>query len=175
MSQTGSDLQALALALGEPCPRLDPAADPANPAPMTRALQRIRLAFGDSGALAASPRSARALLAFRSGDRLRFIDLKYLCHAVDRPNPWDGRRLLQDAQLLQRLLQQVDAWQGEPRRFRQCYRGLLQAYSGAAAGPGRTLLGDYLRRYRQYVAASQPPLEWTRELARHPALADGKD
>lgn len=171
MSGLGGDLDYLALQLGAPSSHLE-ADDPTAQPPMTRALQRIRLAFGDAEALAASPRSARAQLAFRSGNALRFIDLKYLCHAVNRPNAWDGRRLLEDPRLLQQLLAQVDAWQAQPRRFRQCYRGLLAAYGSAQPSPGREHLGRYLRRHRDPVARSQPPLEWTRELASHPDLAD---
>lgn len=173
MKPTGSDLEELARQLA--CHAAQPALVEGNGhhTPLSNPLQRLRLAFGDSGALAASPRSARAQLAFRSGQPLRFIDLKYLCHAANRPNAWDGRRLLDDPRLLAQLLRQVAVWLPQLRRFRQCYRGLLAAYqsceSPQAAGP--VALADFLRVHRQAVAQSLPPLEWTRALAAEAAIA----
>lgn len=158
-----ADLEALARALGQAAPALGESSN--EIAPMSRALQRLHLAFGDSTALAASPRAARALLAFRSGEELRFIDLKHLCHAAGQPNPWDGRRLLEDGRLLEQLLLRVERWGAEPRRFRQCYRGLLLAAREAQEGPGRRQLLAYLERHRTLVAGSQPALGWTRALA----------
>jgi hypothetical protein len=167
MKPAGSDLEALARQLA--CHAAQPSLVEGNGhhTPLSSQLQRLRLAFGDSGALAASPRSARAQLAFRSGQPLRFIDLKYLCHAANRPNAWDGRRLLDDPRLLAQLLRQVVAWLPQMRRFRQCYRGLLVAYRSCempqAVGPAA--LAKFLQAHQQAVAQSVPALEWTRTLA----------
>lgn len=163
VSDAGDDLEHLTRALAVTAsPPLG------KPETMTRALERVRAAF--EFPLADSPRAARALLAFRSSTTLAFVDLKYLCHALGRPNAWDGRRLLEDQALVERLLQQVETWRPELRRFRQCYRGLLESYraSAQAPGPGRQHLATYLERHRQAVATSQPPLAWTRGLMESP-------
>jgi len=145
-------------------------APPPGQPPMQRTLQRVRLAFGTGRDLAATPRATRAMLAFRSGQKLSFVDLKYLCHGAQRPNPWDGRRLLDDTGLLARLLQEVERWSVQPRRFRQCYRGLLLALEQMAGKglAGEFLLRDFLQRHRQAVVQSRPALAWTRTLAKQP-------
>lgn len=180
------DLEALAAALGE-APAAETSQAPwGDPRAMTRALGEVRSRFGDMAVISESPRSARALLTFRAGGgALRFMDLKYACYALVRPNAWDGRRLLDDARLLAELLGQVDRWLAQPRRFRQCYRGLLASYfacpeylgaggpNGSGAAPGRQgweRLRDYLQRARPGVAASMPALDWTEALAAHPAI-----
>lgn len=182
-----TDLDHLAAALMTP-----PAADAAptvwgDPRAMTRALGEVRSRFGDMAVISESPRSARALLAFRAGGgTLRFMDLKYACYALVRPNAWDGRRLLDDARLLAELLRQVDGWLDQPRRFRQCYRGLLASYFACpeylwadtpGTDPGHRgwqALQDYLGRHRPTVAASTPALDWTQALAAFPAILQAR-
>ena len=161
-----------------------------DPRAMTRALGEVRSRFGDMAVISESPRSARALLAFRAGGgALRFMDLKYACYALVRPNAWDGRRLLDDARLLAELLRQVDGWSDQPRRFRQCYRGLLASYFACpeylwahaldtpGTDPGHRgwqALQEYLCRHRPSVAASTPPLDWTQALAAFPAILQAR-
>ncbi|MDE2585359.1 MAG: hypothetical protein KGN39_08160 [Betaproteobacteria bacterium] len=158
-----------------------------DPRAMTRALGEVRSRFGDMAVISESPRSARALLAFRAGGggSMRFMDLKYACYALVRPNAWDGRRLLDDARLLAELLRQVDGWLEQPRRFRQCYRGLLASYFACpeylwaepSADPGFRgwqALQQYLGRHQPAVAASTPALDWTQALGAFPAMLQAR-
>lgn len=184
IAASGDDLEALAAALSEVPAATAGQAPWGDPRAMTRALGEVRSRFGDMAVISESPRSARALLAFRAGGggSLRFMDLKYACYALVRPNAWDGRRLLDDARLLAELLRQVDVWLEQPRRFRQCYRGLLASYFACpeylwqedpAALPGYrgwATLQEYLCRHRPSVAASTPALDWTQALAACPAI-----
>jgi hypothetical protein len=61
----------------------------------------------------------------RAGRAESFKDLKYACFGCTLASPADGWRLIEDALLFPRVLQQVDQQRNEPRRFRRCYQGLM--------------------------------------------------
>lgn len=155
-----------------------------DPTAMARALGAVRRAFGDMEALAASPRGARGVLALRvTGGRPGYLDIKYACYGIARNSGWDGRRPLDDERLVRNLLQQVDSLQAVPRRFRQCYRGLLTGYfacpayleSAPAGDPGYPnwlVLRRYLQAHLPQVAESRPALAWAETLGRYPELLE---
>jgi hypothetical protein len=79
----------------------------------------------------ALPRVAQGVMAFRlHGRETPYPDLKYACYGIARPTDWDGRLLLDEAQLVDALLTTVAQRAArQPRIFAACLRGLAQAWA----------------------------------------------
>lgn len=106
---------------------------------MRESLEAVNQAFGRQLSRQTEARIGRALLAFANHNSTvaadqallgpaAFLDLKYACYGLMRQLHWGrhgGERILDHAALLARLLHAVESWQYDPRRYRQCLRGLL--------------------------------------------------
>jgi len=56
-------------------------------------------------------------------------EARWLAFGLSLPLP-DAPCLLEDPDWFELALQQISAWQNEPRRFRKCFQGLLHSYFG---------------------------------------------
>jgi hypothetical protein len=123
-----------------------------DPRAMRASLERVRERFTRRGGVAPAERVARGVMALRIlGADADFVHLKYACYGIAQHADWNGRRLLEDAALVRKLLACVEARRGNERRFAACRRGLLKSWREAAALPrlpatreGRALLQDFL-------------------------------
>ena len=94
--------------------------------------------------------------------------------------------LLEDAEWFDLALEQINAWQHDPRRFRKCYQGLLHSYfsydgSGWLANTRFSAIGQanwrtlqaYLQNHLAQIQAPQealPPPDWVDCLLKHPDI-----
>lgn len=109
-----------------PGPQLDGLAA-CDPEALAR-IAAVREAFSPPRGHRSLSRVSRGVMAFRlAGREAAFADLKYACYGVARPTDWEGRILLADP-LLDQLLAAVDGLRSRPRRYCECYRGLLTAW-----------------------------------------------
>ena len=117
-----------------------------------RSLAAIRGRFTRKSGAVPAERVARGVLALRVlGTEVDFVHLKYACYGIAQHADWNGRRLLEDAALVKKLLDCVDALRPNARRFAACCRGLQHAWQDASSLPqlpatreGRALLKSFL-------------------------------
>jgi hypothetical protein len=125
-----------------------------DPQAMSKALREIRRQFG--GASEGRPNTdvlQRALRSFAQTQTIAsFNDLKYVCYGVTVPLAEGSWRVIDRPPLFDRVLELVNAREGQPKQFRRCYQGLLNAYfcfdkqveSAQQAAANWGVLGKYL-------------------------------
>jgi hypothetical protein len=105
-----------------------------DPEAMRQTLAAVRERFGSRQAMAREQRIVRGVLAFRIlGRQLDFVRLKYVCHGVAQAMDWESRRLLDNPEQVQALLEAVAGLRRERRRFIACCRGLHASWQQASA------------------------------------------
>jgi hypothetical protein len=105
-----------------------------EPQAMSQSLERVSIALHGRRGMDREQRIARGVMAFRiQGSSIDFVPLKYACHGLALPVDWKARRLLDDGEQVERLLQRVLDFAADPRRFAACYRGLLASCQQARA------------------------------------------
>ena len=105
--------------------------------------------------------TVRGVLAFRIlGRQLDFVRLKYVCYGVAQAMDWESRRLLDNPEQVQVLLEAVAALKHEPRRFINCCRGLHASWlqAGAADFPLTPPARQGLEKLRRFLVSASPAL-----------------
>ena len=119
---------------------------------MHDSLTSVRERFFRRSSAIPAERVARGVLALRVlGTGVDFVHLKYACYGIAQHADWNGRRLLEDAALVKKLLDAVEDLRPNARRFNACCRGLRQSWQEASTLPqlpatreGRALLKSFL-------------------------------
>jgi len=123
-----------------------------EPKVMRVSLALVRGRFTRKSSAVPAERVARGILALRVlGTNADFVQLKYACYGIAQHADWNGRRLLEDAALVKKLLNAVEALRPNARCFAACCRGLQQSWQEASSLPqlpatreGRALLKSFL-------------------------------
>ncbi|MCL2022223.1 MAG: hypothetical protein FWG81_09125 [Betaproteobacteria bacterium] len=123
-----------------------------DPESMRDSLAAVRERFTRRSGAIPAERVARGVLALRVlGAGVDFVHLKYACYGIAQHADWNGRRLLEDAALVKKLLGSVEALRPNARRFAACCRGLRHSWQEASTLPqlpatreGRALLKSFL-------------------------------
>jgi len=126
-----------------------------------------------------------ALLRFRQAGgtpECPFADLRLVCAASPISIPVGGATfcLLEQLDLLASLLRQVEFFQGDPRRFRRLYRGLLNCYfkidplENRARGEGWERLRCFLRDHVDYLGTGSIQPRWVEVIQEHRNLFDSE-
>lgn len=99
-----------------------------NPEKMWRANNRVQEVFGVRPQAWREARRREAVLAFRlRRQEVSYSQLKYACRSLALRTDLDGRRLIDDPQLLPLLLEAVGQLATVPRKLRLCCQGLAQS------------------------------------------------
>lgn len=125
-----------------------------------------------------------SLLRFhKSGTVTNLKDARLICRGVATPIGAKHVRLIDDTILFPKLMDCIDQYSAEPRKFRRCYRGLLSSYfsfdpggdDSVGAGYGnwkrlRTFLSEHLKTIQ--TGGTNP--DWVGAITAHQNLLSDK-
>lgn len=132
-----------------------------DPEAMRRSLAAVQARFGGRQAMAREQQIVRGVLAFRIlGRQLDFVRLKYVCYGVAQAMDWESRRLLDNPEQVQVLLEAVAALKHEQRRFVNCCRGLHASWRQASTAdfPLTPPARQGLEKLRRFLVSASPAL-----------------
>jgi hypothetical protein len=150
-----------------------------DPKLLDQETSKLRVWLGDRGTTKPPQDAIRAAVhAFQQDQHLRnFRQAVLVCFGCIDPVLLGGSRLIEDADRFANLLGAVDVYLPNPRAFRRCYRGLLNAYfdydaerARSAGRPNWEELRTYLRyRLADTIAPGLLPA-WVEALQAHADL-----